>query len=139
MSTKRLLYGVTHIVITTAPSAVEYKESGVFATADLCFGPDTANAISCIDAILAPDKTIGWRLPSMTYMRKGKEIRVPIFQGALAVEIGHWASLAIDRIKKQIGTPKFSRIYTIPVGSSAKVEEAFAAESKDAKLVAGEG
>src|ERR1035441_4302221 len=78
MSTKRLLYGVTHVVITTAPSMVRYRESGVFAQADLCFGPGKGNMIGCIDAILAPDKTIGWRLPSMVYTREGKKVRQPV-------------------------------------------------------------
>lgn len=136
MSTKRLLYGVTHVVITTAPSMVRYRESGVFAQADLCFGPGKGNMIGCIDAILAPDKTIGWRLPSMVYTREGKKVRQPVFQGAIAVEVGQWASMAVDRIKKQLGTLKVSRIYTVPVGSAAKVEEEFAPGSKDAKVAA---
>jgi hypothetical protein len=123
MSNRMLLRGITHVVITTAPTAEKSKATGIIMTAEICFGPDVSNAIGNIDLIPMPDKTTSWRLPSVTYTKDGKPAHNPVFRGSLAEEIGRWAATALDRIKKEIGNPKWGKIYSIPTGNASKVEE----------------
>lgn len=124
MSTKMLLLkGITQVVILTAPSAAKANETGVVASAEICFGLDGNNTISNIDLIRLKDKSLVWRLPFMTYLKNGKSINEPVFTGALAEEIASLAAGSFERVKKENKKFTFYRRYIIPTGAASRVRE----------------
>jgi hypothetical protein len=102
-----LLKGITHVIIQTAQSLQIAKETGVYAIAELCFGPGDQNTIAQVEYKQLKDgKSMSWQLPVKTVERDGKNVQLPIFTGELMLELSNLAAQAMARIKKELEPPK---------------------------------
>jgi hypothetical protein len=81
------------------------------ALVDLCFGQGDA-AISGLRYVKA-DGQMAWHAPAITVYRGGRNEVLPVFKGALLLEVCKLASAAVARIKKELGRPAWDKQYLV--------------------------
>lgn len=121
MSTK-ILNGVTHAIVTIPEKAVAL-ETGVRAVVDLCYGPGDDTAI-CEITLMKSEDDLVWTVPHVrSSVAPGHKVLVPVLKGQLLLKSCEVAARAVDRVKRDFGTPKYHTKYRVFAGDTKAVEE----------------
>jgi hypothetical protein len=118
------LSGITHALVSV-PKREDSEQSGIRASVSLCYGPGDDTAIANIHYVKGM-AGMTWTVPHVEIVEDGRKVWSPVFRGELLEKLCDAASRALDRVKEQIGTPKWDTSYRVfgTPDHQVKVEEA---------------